>query len=1166
MKNIIVLILLVSILIVIGILYYDSYSCTMSVEPNTTMTDKTNEQLQSINAKYGFKVSDGELPQFKGLLLSRNYISLATKEQDLGYKYMGAFRDKAYHEPRYKRVMVKKQVNLGGSWGKFNFAKKLAQKAIRTVTVSVPEMQFSHYEFQPRAIPTYTGNVSDVRTCVERAKKNNREVAGLQYYGHCFHGDSMAGASRYGRHYPGYHPLGTGWSNNVYQRQREIQTVIDKVDDYENVIKWLTSQEINIRNYADFVEFDKFVNTDSAGELTPSEEEMLKVDDQDNFTTLEGLEPTMPPVSASSSATGNDLQSDMFSKIKTEWEHKLSDPLPRSNDSFMFEFTKNAVNPDGTVKQNSIMNSIREFNKIPEGSLSLVRYAFKINKVRNTTELETLLSYLAEIGYKTESNSNLPQILTALNTYGRKGFELDEAFVERYKRFGLNSDSNLHEFLTKLIELKVSDPVNVKSEKHPLPFPRFAELVGSIGVNYGSFNKYCAVMDGLYFQPSSKSLEDLLKNVKRYFQKQTIVLDDVATFKKELAKYRTSYSEYGMILQNILIKVSIPVSYKEFVEKFVEYYNTDYIRNQSLLPISTEASSSPANTISFYTGITAFYDNIKSKGFVPGLQVNFLKMLKNYTDLNVPGNDIKSANSVIEPKQGFSTISEGMTTFKELRSPLDVVNPQFSGETKSRMKITEGMTLTYKVEGYYDAMKKLGITDHENIMIILPESGNNTPQRQTIHQFDARISRYLGAQNDVDRVKILSYMVNITAPASNLYVCLDQLQRIGINMNNFDSITSSFAELGLPNFAVILEFLMIINYMNVKVDTLKGFTNSLAEFECSYKTNSTMFVDFIYMLIFYGVTLTTSTYDIVNTKFDNFMYNMKLDGITLPRSYVMIQTMFKKLTNSEIRRVAIPNQMEQVELDMQLRDVIIRKDALLFGIDNTVNGKNSMDNLNSSFQLDTTMNIGQSYKGLTQYNTEMKSLTICPLYPVIYDKNEVDIVEVYSVMLKGGDYIKIKTLRIVAQMLNPYEFEAMKKSPKKLHVRSIMSRLCVLLKLLLDKNHPNNDVFLVLLFNSARTFPYKTFDYLQNDFKYSGTTMDLDNEPVNEGNIYTLLPPVKEPPQNPFTTIRESGTSYGNYQTAYSKNPTFPFAKISDTKMYESYDLSKTSFMSHSTV
>jgi hypothetical protein len=174
--------------------------------------------------------------------------------------------------------------------------------------------------------------------------------------------------------------------------------------------------------------------------------------------------------------------------------------------------------------------------------------------------------------------------------------------------------------------------------------------------------------------------------------------------------------------------------------------------------------------------------------------------------------------------------------------------------------------------------------------------------------------------------------------------------------------------------------------------------------------------------------------------------------------------------------------------------------------------------------------------------------------------------KIYSHILKNIDNVIKENMRLISQILTPYEYEKMKTNPGQLHARSVMSRLCLILKQNKMKDRYQSTLFIDSLLNLVRTFPYLTFRKIYESFRSTGTTYSEDNSTRNEGNVYTTIPPPVKEGFEGFATLTTGEESYGNYQSVFSSNTAFPFVKISDTKLYDSYDLSKTSFMKHSNV
>ena len=1089
MKNVLVFVLLISIILVIGILYYDSYICSKNVIETLTLSD---QKIQEINARYNFSVSEGELPLFKQLLVDNNYMQLYEIYRDTGFVFKGSYKDRG-----------------------------------------------------DRAVPRYLGNrFRRPLDCVKRANDNGYTVAGVQFYGQCFGGTDLSRAMKYGkdiRRHANY-PLGVDWNNQVYAKEFVRDEDVSNLDvqGYEEVIKFLTTPEVNINSYTEFKNLM----------------ELIQKEPREQFTTVEGLEPERPandPVSTSVTAVS--AVGEAYRQIKEDWEGKLSDPPPITPSSYVFEFTQNTPEyPD------LVANAISEFAKLDNVSLENTRKMFKKNEIYSSYQIQLLINQLSKIGYTNKSTANLYEILDVLNKYGRKGSEahIDDPFIQRYKSFGLTSTSDLHTFLTQLMALNVRDPKSLHNPP-PISFATFVTLVSPLGVNYASFDRFYNIMIKLYIPPSNKALDTFFKEIQKYSKKPTgITLNDLEEFRNDLAKYKITYSEYVIINKDYLSKVTINESNKVFFTKFIEYYNTDYIKNRSAprnAQISTNASST--ETISLLQGMRDFFNRIREQGFeypANRQDINFSKMIKEYTELNVPSNTIKADTDTIQPaitgKQGFSTL-EGMFA------------PRLEGMTPKTYK--------YTIHGYYESLKKIYVSEADGMTIILPENESRGQQTQTQRQLDNRLTQYIGAQNDDDRVVILSYMVAIQTPGSELYKCLSMLQKIGVNMDNFDRITNALYEIGLISFTEIITFLKKLVLLNITLDdpnpmnnppnNLNRFTNTLAEFGITYTKSHSSFFNFLDTLIYYNITNTPSKYDMINTKFYNFMYNMKLDNINFTRYKQIEVALFTSFTGGDRLRTSIPLKHEKPILDYQLRDIIIRKDSLLFGVDNTINGQYSNESPNSTFQLDPAINIKTLYTNITSRGR------IMPLVPIHQRENTITkSVEIYGYMLTFRNGIINDNLRLVSQILTPYEYEMMKTDSSKLHARSVMSRLCSLLKQNMDSGMYAPNLMVDLLLNSVRTFPYKTFELLSASYRISGNMYDKDNSTANEGNVYTLPPPVKEIVRMPFTTLAPKNETSNDYQSVFSSNRTFPFTKISDTKLYDSYDLSKTSFMNHSNV
>lgn len=1067
MKNVLVFVLLISILLVIGILYYDSYNCSKNV---VEMMYSSNREIQKINNESNFQVTNGNNLRLIKLLDDKDWINPKQINTETGYLREGSYYDRGWYDRSKKRHTL-------------------------------------------RAIPIYAGGISSQAQCEAIAKKYNFGVYGLQVGSQCFVGTDLNRAKMYGNDPRDVtnHKLGLPWNNQVYANKKIIDEVISNPDliSYKNVVQWLGDEEIGIRNYADFKNLVQFID--------------------EPITNVEGYTGGNAPMSGEPPITGvtdAPVSGSFFEKIKEKWDKKIPG----------LEFS-----PNNEKYPDLVPSSIAEFTKLNTDDLSGLSELFFKNEIRNTYTMREFTAKISNIGYTADSLNNLSDILKLLNSYGRKSSEIDDDFINRYKNFGLNSTSNLHKFISQLMAINVRDPVNISTDdlNRIVPFVSLAEDLQSIGVTYSNFDDFCNTMNILYSPiPSINNWDDFLKNIKQYLGKSTIMLDDIKNFKADLAKYNIKkYSEY-LSIKELLTIFKVNTSYQQLFAQFVNYYNTDYIQKLSYpdnRKIPTVVNSNE-DTISLYHGLRNFIQKLYNEGYTSTPKLDLTTLIREYSNTNVSRNDIKATNAIVQPKQAFTVISEGFT---------------------EQLETQQSNELRYQMYGYYAALNTMGFADVNNMPIILPENESIGEQGQTYRQLDSRLSQYLGARDDNDRVKILSYMVSLQAHGKSVYKFCFLLNGVGINMSNFVNITNSLYTLGFTNFGHISDFLEKLKLLNVKIEGLDTFSSTLAGFGLTYKNSADLFFSFLNTLTHYNITNTYSKYDTKNTMFYNFMYNMKLDNITYGKYKLFETPMFTSFTGGGLRN-SIPLKRENPILEIQLRDIITRKDSILFGVDNTINGKNSNEPINTALQLDTSFNIREIYKPIT--NGE----TIMPLVPIKKPNEVISIPEkIYKEILDNNKDVNNKTLRLISQILTPYEYRMMKTDPGRLHVRSVMSRLCLILKQNLDTY--DSSLFADCILNSVRTFPYTTFYMLCRLLKDSGETYDMDNSPKNEGNIHKVLPPVKEPVEG-FATLTSGNESYGNYQSVFSSNTTFPFMKISDTKLYDSYDLSKTSFMNHSNV
>ena len=186
-----VIILLFCLIIAVFITAYYQYNLIAPTQENiVTYNDITMNTVRNVNAKYGFVVTDADLPHYMQMLQNEVLMKKVYTYRDAGYQYNGSF----YDNPK-------------------------------------------------RAIPNRNPNVRDVNSCLNMAKSRGDGVAGLQNNGECWSGNSVSRAFMLGRH-PSTATLGTGWNNQVYVRNESVETNIQYYDD---LVSWMVNN--GIKNY-----------------------------------------------------------------------------------------------------------------------------------------------------------------------------------------------------------------------------------------------------------------------------------------------------------------------------------------------------------------------------------------------------------------------------------------------------------------------------------------------------------------------------------------------------------------------------------------------------------------------------------------------------------------------------------------------------------------------------------------------------------------------------------------------------------------------------------------------------------------------------------------------------------------------------------------------------
>jgi hypothetical protein len=1031
-----------------------------SQEYLVTYSDLTADTVRKVNSKYGFIVTDADLPNYLQMLQNDVLMQKIENYTDTGYQYKGSYGD-------------------------------------------TPN----------RAIPNYIKNVKNVNDCLNVSKERGYSVVGLQYYGQCWGGNSESRAYMYGKQ-PSRYPLGVGWNNEVYVRHAKGETNIQFYDDF---VSWMVNNGIK-----DYETIKTIVNLNV--ELFTTASSIVE-----GATTESALKPETPPLDQSNMITPS-----TNGNIRKQTTHILSDI-------------------SGLVLIKPLDNAfIGEIRKIQNKSLvskfiKLMRLNINKYTPNNTTPITEIPStyivnvtnVLSVIGYK-RSSDNLYDVLSLLNKFGVFTSDiLKPGFTTKYTQFGMNSQSNLVEIIIKLEQYKIQDI----ADANKLTFNAFKEKgLSVIGLNAGNLFEFSELIHNFYNPTGMLSdFVSFLQLIVDFDPSASVNMDRLRLFRDTLIKYGTNFSEYKSLHQQYLragqVKI-LGIHKKAFFEKFVNYYNKYSKTNATdIIPIGNAVN---ANTISLYSGISNFFNVLKSQNFKITNAFDFNSFLDDIISIKIQLNDIhgnvfkKKYSNYFESFTGY-----GKEGFSVLNVQSDRGNKDHSLAYTSDVNTREGFVENLE-NGYADSLRLLGFTDVNQMPVYLSR-GSTEISMINGYDLDNKLRQTIGVTNSDAQYIVLSYLSQITMPGNQIYIMVDLLKQFNVTMQNFKEVSSAFNRLYLTDYDKIMRFLTIIIPFGVTFQTLKPFSDQVNKFKVNIK-NTEAFFDFLNTMRVFDIIYKPSIYDNCNTKFSNFVYNFTYDNLDYTHFNSIILPLLKVLNDGVIPTFSdITSTEKLVKINHNMRDVIIRKDKLFYGIDNPVqaNDKSLIGNCYNG-----TLNVNPNYSGnfssfasnnyASTLTANKQFIRFIPLYtlssggkPAPLAMSEKDNVTTFLTTSKTEINTKLFKFEKVISLLTTCQYTLMKtQNPPNLVERSVMSRLLSLLITEIkppegatDKDIVANYNAYVNTINIIRFMPYKAFKLIANEIysnnSYNNQTLtnkyDVINSYANRTNSSnTFLPVIQE--------------------------------------------------------
>lgn len=930
----------------------------------------------------------------------------------------------------------------------------------------------------PRAIPNAFGNRHNVNSCIQKANQRGDTVLGIQAGSECWTGTDLGKATT---KYPGLpnnrytKTQGGNWINAVYARS-PLQSIT----------------------------------------MPDADKDLLQGIKNAGFTDVSTIK---------TSIMNSEGMTDM--EIVDEIKGDLKNcSIPKKDMKFMV------------------------YNNIQCSQISS-------SELKDSTSIKQIISKLETIGYKKYINSTnivdqYHEIIKKLNNIGLFSKDIlnpNHDFVSSCIKFGLTKDSNLSEALS--IFNKISISYN-KDQKKKFTIGNFLTYSQYLNVSYNNLPDFFKEISNFYIIPTSwakSNVQTFISHVINFDRKsRNEGLTKLQTFKSTLSKYgMNTYYMYVDAHNAIKSIANVESDMNTVFELFTSYYN-------NLNDIQ--------NKIGVIPGQTNNYNNIPLnyalRTFINILQsVNFIKQTSDGETLMFDAfiNTLKTTG--ITP-QMISTINTLYSTEPNNQISYEDITSRSTNLGSSLVKYGYKNPLTV-----FDPSKVI-VNGVINLLAISNPNGNTqTVGFDKLHTF--LINNLYS--NTYDEDEIFEYMY--TLGIENILIIVILFKKYGftflpedevsfndsdgnsIQTSGFKYATSLFKKMKITTITTLIRFLNSVANLGITTPAgFKQFLIDIAELGIQFNTltDQENFFKFVELLINNGITYRINNItDSKHTVFSNFMYNLKIDKLPFKDHVLSIRgetvniitQMISHLTNNPEPRQTVPTPEELTGILNNIKDIIIRKDDITFGKNNSICGYGA-NCFNGS--LDNSVDI-KSYSTIIQNNTILPLITT------------VSIPETYYNMITNHTKIINDSMSYICNMLTQYEYNVLTRKTKNvLSPRSVMSRILVIIKDDIDRSENKN--INIDLFNVIRTFPYKSYGFISEILAGNPDKHNDDNNSIHYGNRYTMFKPM----------VKESfvGITAPITPETYSNMPIQEYPKYTyNTNLLGSYDFNRPDLFSY---
>lgn len=703
----------------------------------------------------------------------------------------------------------------------------------------------------------------------------------------------------------------------------------------------------------------------------PKNSEVVKV----GFQTIEGLEVSTSNVVDVVSSIENNIK--LFEKYGIFIDRNSYDILNREMIKYKNErfgraritnltFIRQFIFPlkrNGIIKIQILVDTINTLRKYGYNSNRSIYFYIRRFNALNIYFNKPIFAANLKVydSYRIDGNKIIDNLETFLNNClylktfdnkdGSEGEFSYSYFMTKHKEWGITT-TRIFDNYVRLLR-RFYSPLKWRNKNDQ----------GMIKANKAKYLLFIDTINAFRSSNTNKNITKRDNKIHEFFK--TLKNVGVRTYEEYISLFEYKNPNLTMIQcdNNITVKISSMDMYT-FITYFKKYYNEYRYPSQPTAKITAEdiakfAENNPRivehtiPTRSLITAVSIFITTFKDLQFTTngcfGYFINSILSGNKYMINLLPYNPLDTSNPILFKfyietpiqKNGFTTLDSSVSDYyyELIRQIFEPITQLFSSPYKESYTETEQTTI-----GYSNALKSLGVTDLLNIQI-------SSTETITDRDFLVRLSETIRSTGSNTKpltmekaTELLNFFSSIQLPIIKIDGVLKSIREFGVspeNLNEFTKQVSYFKVGSSDNFAILLDLFV---KLNVRMETLTSFITDLTDFGFTPKNDpESRMVEYLFftlrILIKYDITY-TNRYDTCNTKFSNCLYNLSLDGITLPffgnaQNNFAVNLLSKLNRNVDLFNSTDTTVVDKTQLNKNMRDLIIRRNNFFYNSSDT---------------------------------------------------------------------------------------------------------------------------------------------------------------------------------------------------------------------------------------